>query len=63
MAWLFLCMVCVCSHAPFPNSLYANTRIHATSMLISLSYAPVDLLETHMRAGFSVDTYIKNPSS
>ena len=34
----------------FTSILYASTRIHATSMLVSLSYAPLELIETHVQA-------------
>ena len=40
----------------FISNLYTSTRIDATSMLVSLLYASLKLLETCMQAGFSVDT-------
>ena len=40
----------------FTRSLYASTKIHIMSMLVSLSYAPLVLLATHVLVEFSVDT-------
>lgn len=54
----------ICSHAVhdlsalmhhFMSSVYVNTRIHTTSMLATLSYAPLELLVIRVLAGFSVD--------
>ena len=36
------------------NSLYVSTRIHAMSILTSLSYAPLKLLEAHMQVGIGI---------
>ena len=47
----------VCSHASFyKKSLCASAKIHTMSMLVSLSYAPLVLLATHVLVEFSVDT-------
>ena len=40
----------------FTRSLYASAKIHTVSMLMSLSYAPLALLATHVLVEFSVDT-------